>query len=433
MKKALKTILFTFTCLTAGLALASCGGKNEDSSSSKVDTHVHQYTWEKDATKHRQVCACEVESYWEAHVWGEWEKIKDPTLDEKGSHKRTCSVCGYVATEDIPALTPTLGETTEDWTAIYTQVPADWEAVNIYYWGDNLSTDYAVGWPGAEMTLVNADSHIYGYQLPKGVANVIFNNGSAQTTDVSYSPDRNLYVLDAANAEGKFEIQYKSYTANENDPELAKPSKNEPITYVTIYAQVPESWTTVNLHFWGAPVGNSDWPGAAMTKVENTTNLWSVSTVPSGATAFIVNNKVGDEGVQTANQQLPEGANTFIIAEDLTVTYAKYENGTFTPVEASKEIVLYVKGTMNSWSNDDAYKLNVTDNTATITLELEADAESKVADAVWSLNFGYVDTLDATCFADNSGNIKVLVKGTYTITITNLDTTPVLTITPATV
>lgn len=41
-----------------------------------------------------------------AHTWGEWETVKEATTTETGLRQRVCSVCGAVEQEEIPMLTP---------------------------------------------------------------------------------------------------------------------------------------------------------------------------------------------------------------------------------------------------------------------------------------------------------------------------------------
>ncbi len=433
MKKTLKSIALAAACVLGVAGLVACEEK-----------HEHTWSYEPDPTKHRQVCECEEKTVWEPHVWGDWVETEAATLDKKGSHYRICSVCNYKETADIDQLTPATGETTAEWTAVYAQVPAEWTEVNIYYWNDakngNLSSDYEVGWPGKAMTLVNETDHIYGYQLPKGVDRVIFNNaGKPQTIDLKWSPDRNMFVVGTA-TEGNLPATYKSYTPKDTDPELAKPEKNDPIEYVTMYVQLPEAWETCNLHFWGAPVGNTDWPGLAMTKVADQENVWMCDKVVKGANAFIVNNKVGDAGVQTGNiESVPAEANAFIVTQDgenYVGAPAKYENGTFTPLEVKidKTITeLYVRGDMNAWAADPAGQLKIENNEASIEIEIKAGQNFKVSDSKWTgwSTFGYVDSLGAEFEAGDGGNIKCVVDGTYIIKVANLadGETPVLTIT----
>lgn len=444
MKKTLKSIALAFACVLGVVGLASCGEPAEPA-------HEHSYEYQSDATKHRQVCKdCDEATIWEAHKWGEWVETKAPTLDEKGSHYRVCSVCEYKATEDIDQLTPTTGETSEDWTNVYVQVPTDWTDANIHYFNKagngNLSDDYVSSWPGKAMTKVDETNRIYGFQLPKGVDGIVFNTngGKPQTVDLKWSPDRNMFVLGEADAEGKLTATYKSYTAKDSDPVLAKPEKNVPVEYVTMYVQLPEAWDRCNIHFWGT-VKDSSWPGVAMTKVEGKENVWSFDKVVKGATGFVVNSKV-DSADETNPKtgditSVPEGTNAFIVTKDgdnYVGAPAKYENGEFTALEVKvdKTITeLYVRGDMNGWAAADAQKLTIKDNVASIEIELTAGQKFKVAGKEWSTNwstFGYADTLGAAFSGEAGGDITVVTGGTYVIKVENLQDgeTPVFTITP---
>ena len=79
---------------------------------------------------------------------------------------------------------------------------------------------------------------------------------------------------------------------------------------------------------------------------------------------------------------------------------------------------IYVKGSMNEWSDNADYELKFNEaGHPEITLPLEAGSEFKVANTDWTtVNLGYVDTLPAA-FADKGGNIEVVTTGMYTITV----------------
>lgn len=77
---------------------------------------------------------------------------------------------------------------------------------------------------------------------------------------------------------------------------------------------------------------------------------------------------------------------------------------------------------MTGWGDPtDEFKLTVDGTTATITITLKENDEFKIATSAWTceINFGKLVDVDATLFADANGNIKCLVAGTYTITVTN--------------
>lgn len=82
--------------------------------------HVHTYSedWTKDATYHWHAATCghttEVSGK-AAHSFGDWTTTKEATEEAEGSKERTCTVCGYTATEAIEKL-PHTHKFATDWT-----------------------------------------------------------------------------------------------------------------------------------------------------------------------------------------------------------------------------------------------------------------------------------------------------------------------------
>ena len=61
----------------------------------------------KTAGSHCSVCNAVIKAQEEipaaGHSFGEWEKVKSSTCNDKGSQKRACKVCGYTETKDVDA------------------------------------------------------------------------------------------------------------------------------------------------------------------------------------------------------------------------------------------------------------------------------------------------------------------------------------------
>lgn len=67
--------------------------------------HTHEWgaDWKKNADDHWKECECGEKNSYAAHTPGSWLVDKAATATEDGSRHRTCSVCGYVETQAIPA------------------------------------------------------------------------------------------------------------------------------------------------------------------------------------------------------------------------------------------------------------------------------------------------------------------------------------------
>lgn len=410
MKKTIKSLLLGLILVFA-VALTSC-----------VETceHVPGASWRTSETDHWKICEnCQKDVEKAAHTYGEWKTVTEPSVGEKGKEYRQCSVCGYINERDIPAIELATGVATED-TAVYAKVPADWTTVNCYFFGeDKTALDYTVGWPGATMTCVDEAENIWGYVVAPGTGYVIFNNGSTQTADLLFGTETNLYTLSSTNSEGKYIADYGTYTPAADQPELnTYPKEIEEETFKNIYVQIPESWSNVNIHNWGGK--GTDWPGVALTAVDAENRIYSYE-LSSRVIGFLFVTIVdGNPGSQTGNLAPNELVNGYVIAADNNVTESAYADGTFTPVDTGP-VDVYVRGGMNSWGTGDAYKLTVDGTTATITLTIEADTEFKIATEAWSceINFGKLVDVDTTLFVESGENIKCLVAGTYTITVTD--------------
>lgn len=407
MKKTIKSLLLGLILVFA-VVLTACN---------ETCDHTPGASWRPNETDHWKICdKCGKEVEKAAHTFGEWKTVTEPSVGLEGKEYRQCSVCLYYAERAIPAIELATGEAAED-VAVYAKVPAEWTNVNCYYWGDNIDSSKTVGWPGKDMTLVDATENIWGFIVPAGTANVIFNNGTTQTADLLFGLETNLYTLSSTNTEGKYLADYSAYTAPADQPELNKYPVSDAETFRTIYVQLPATWEEKNIHYWGAGVG-STWPGEALTVVDADKNLYSFE-LSSKITGFLFD--AGDGKPQTGNIAPNELVNGYVVADDNKVTESSYADGTFTPVDTGP-VEVYVRGTMTSWGDPtDEFKLTVDGTTATITITLKENDEFKIATQAWTceINFAKLVDVDATLFADANGNIKCLVAGTYTITVTN--------------
>lgn len=89
----------TATCIKKAVC-DTCGREYGD-----YGDHDHSASWSSDATDHWKVCGnCDETLDKAAHRFGDWKITKEATTTEKGEKERTCEVCEYVETADVPML-----------------------------------------------------------------------------------------------------------------------------------------------------------------------------------------------------------------------------------------------------------------------------------------------------------------------------------------
>ena len=104
-----------------------------------------------------------------------------------------------------------------------------------------------------------------------------------------------------------------------------------------LYLKNTAGWTLVQCYAWDANDTNNTWPGATMTLVAGTTDIYRVELAP-GFMSVIFHNKVptGEEGMyegaQTADLLIP--ANGCIIFDNSANTWAEYHNPETVPGKA---------------------------------------------------------------------------------------------------
>ena len=81
----------------------------------------------------------------------------------------------------------------EDTRTIYFEDTDNWSTVNAYAWDAGSNALLGI-WPGTAMTKVEGEENIYSIEVPTDAVNMIFNNGSEQTADLTIPTDgKNMY------------------------------------------------------------------------------------------------------------------------------------------------------------------------------------------------------------------------------------------------
>lgn len=162
---------------------------------------------------------------------------------------------------------------------LYFKSEVAWANANIWAWEGQVNHTGGT-WPGAVMS--SEGNGWFSYTFAEGIVptNVIFNNGSSQTTDLVYDGTNNYYVFNPTTGAG-------AWGADEN---ITAPV----VEAYTIYFKNVNNWSTVNAYAWvdGAGTTAGSWPGTAMTAVGNG---WYSITVSLNTTHIIFNNGSGSQ------------------------------------------------------------------------------------------------------------------------------------------
>lgn len=174
----------------------------------------------------------------------------------------------------------------EERTAVYVQVPQDWENPCAWAWDADGNNAFEA-WPGGELEIDSANEGWYYVWLPSWATHVIINanEGNVQTEELILE-EKDAWIT--VNAADSVEISYEKMTTGDAPEYVEK---------FVIHAKVDESWETPCLWAWSAPDGTNAfeaWPGIEMKEDENG---WYSAKAPIWVNSIIVNANEG--GVQT--------------------------------------------------------------------------------------------------------------------------------------
>ena len=169
---------------------------------------------------------------------------------------------------------------------VYVSGPA---SSNMYAW-DSKENKPLGSWPGTsfsklDQTEVNGTVYYYA-QFESESINVIFNNNSQQTADITGITTDTYYNYNGGT----------SYTVGINDGGSQGGDTPSGNGFNVYFDNTKSSWPNVKVHYWGG-ASESTWPGADMKSLGS--NMY-VYEVPAGTTGLVFNN---GNGSQTADFQ----------------------------------------------------------------------------------------------------------------------------------
>lgn len=208
---------------------------------------------------------------------------------------------------------PMQAKADEERTALFVQVPDDWENPCVWAWDEDGNNAFDA-WPGGEAEADTANEGWYYIYIPAWANHVIVNanEGNVQTGEILLEGGNAwITVEDADNAS----VSYEALTQGDIPEYVEK---------FIIHASVPESWESPCLWAWSAPDGTNafaSWPGEPFAEGEDG---WLTLTVPGWINSIIVN---GNEGsVQTSDISVETGKDIWLVvtgAEEYELSYEK--------------------------------------------------------------------------------------------------------------
>ena len=168
-----------------------------------------------------------------------------------GAEVSTANPYTFTANEDV-TVTANFEETPK--ATIYFVNNSGWSKIQAYAWGDKGTN---ASWAGVDITANKLSEKIgefdvYSYTVEQGLyANVIFNDGSAQTKDYVWIDGNYYWNNEAKNFEGGTKAD-------------AETKFSVPVEYDYVYFINTNSWAAVNIYTWESEIAT--WPGVAMNK-----------------------------------------------------------------------------------------------------------------------------------------------------------------------
>ncbi len=110
---------------------------------------------------------------------GLWSELSAPKEYNPANTKVTVNANNYY--DKAPTK---MSSSNTDKKTVYFTNNKGWSTINIFFWGGSES----IGWPGEAMTKVGTNEHgedVYAYSIATDTPNIIFNNGSEQTVDIT--------------------------------------------------------------------------------------------------------------------------------------------------------------------------------------------------------------------------------------------------------
>ncbi len=300
---------------------------------------------------------------------------------------------------------------TSEWGIYLDKASTKWTNANLYTWDAN-NTTYTGTWPGNAMgvTTVNGTEYYYSLIRNAKTINLIFNNGTEQTVDITGISGESFFKLTTKNGEGKWQVEKVENSTGGGEEE----EETETLVFnVTVPAGTENCYIVGSFNEWGKFV--------AMEKAGDNNFTVSIDNLKKSEVKYKYTCGEGWDYVEMQADKVTDVQDRSYTANDVVAAWKSTPSTTVTYPEK-----VYIVGHDNAWDPAKPLEISGTDGVYTIDNVTFVNTGFKLSTQKGSwdaFNAGvlYVQNAivneEATITKGSSDDSKISATGTFNLTI----------------
>ena len=300
---------------------------------------------------------------------------------------------------------------TSEWGIYLDKASTKWTNANLYKWDAN-NTTYTGTWPGNAMgvTTVNGTEYYYSLIRNAKTINLIFNNGTEQTVDITGISGESFFKLTTKNGEGKWQVEKVENSTGGGEEE----EETETLVFnVTVPAGTENCYIVGSFNEWGKFV--------AMEKAGDNNFTVSIDNLKKSEVKYKYTCGEGWDYVEMQADKVTDVQDRSYTANDVVAAWKSTPSTTVTYPEK-----VYIVGHDNAWDPAKPLEISGTDGVYTIDNVTFVNTGFKMSTQKGSwdaFNAGvlYVQNAivneEATITKGSSDDSKISATGTFNLTI----------------
>ena len=300
---------------------------------------------------------------------------------------------------------------TSEWGIYLDKASTKWTNANLYTWDAN-NTTYTGTWPGNAMgvTTVNGTEYYYSLIRNAKTINLIFNNGTEQTVDITGISGESFFKLTTKNGEGKWQVEKVENSTGGGEGE----EETETLVFnVTVPAGTENCYIVGSFNEWGKFV--------TMEKAGDNNFTISIDNLKKSEVKYKYTCGEGWDYVEMQADKVTDVQDRSYTANDVVAAWKSTPSTTVTYPEK-----VYIVGHDNAWDPAKPLEISGTDGVYTIDNVTFVNTGFKMSTQKGSwdaFNAGvlYVQNAivneEATITKGSSDDSKISATGTFNLTI----------------